>query len=193
MRAVNEVGKFNPKTMRSKRNKYNVSPAAERTVDGVVFASKAEATCYMALRELKTKGRVRWIALQPKFVLAGGVTYRADFLVLWSVSNIPGPIVSILEVKGHETEAWKIKRKLCLDAGLVVTEIPAKHAGDWVEWNLGSSMKLSEYGSCGRRSCLLTDTCRPSADGQPIRVHSQGLSDILSAFSAIQSKENGND
>ena len=86
------------------RTKY----CAIRTeVDGRSFASKLEARRYRQLVELQKLHLIRWFTCQVPFHLAPGVKYVADFLVVWFDDR-----VTIEDVKGVETQAFKIKRKL---------------------------------------------------------------------------------
>ncbi len=91
-----------------KRNKYGVSPKEERTVGGIVFASKAEARAYSTLMALKSAGKVAYIVLQPRFKFPTGFSYVADFEVGYSDGR-----VEVIDVKGFEPPIFKLKRK-CL-------------------------------------------------------------------------------
>ena len=86
------------------RNKYN---AIKTVVDGVTFDSKAEARRYNELKLLKQAGEIRWFNLQPSFLLTGGVRYRPDFIVCGQDGRI-----WVEDVKGVETQAFKIKQKM---------------------------------------------------------------------------------
>lgn len=87
------------------------------TAGGVTFDSKAEAMYYLGLLADKRKGLVKDIELQPRFELLpkfekngvkyGALKYVADFRVLF-----PDGREQIIDVKGTETEVFKIKRKL---------------------------------------------------------------------------------
>jgi len=97
------------------RSKYGNRPT---TVDGHAFASKAEARRYRELRLLEAAGEIRDLVLQPRFELQAGfeyrgrrvlpITYVADFQY-WDRRT--GERV-IEDVKGHRTEAYRIKAKL---------------------------------------------------------------------------------
>lgn len=93
----------------AKRNKYNVAPKANRTYDGITFDSKREMRVYQRLLEDRVPGRV--ILRQVPFRFSGGVTYRADFVVLDCVST-GFYRVTVLDAKGCKTEAYRIKRRL---------------------------------------------------------------------------------
>ena len=65
------------------KNRFSVAPIADRTMDGVVFASKKELKRYAELRLLQRAGEVQDLELQPEFrVSINGqhyCTYTADF------------------------------------------------------------------------------------------------------------------
>ena len=63
----------------TKRNKYGVAPREDRTVDGIVFASKREATRYRELRLLEKCGDISGLELQPRYDFPMGFRYTADF------------------------------------------------------------------------------------------------------------------
>lgn len=86
------------------RTKYR---AIRTEVDGRSFASKLEARRYKQLVEMHRLHMIRWFTCQVPFHLAPGVKYVADFLVVWSDGR-----VTIEDVKGVETQAFKIKRRL---------------------------------------------------------------------------------
>ena len=100
-------------------NKYNVAPKEERTVDGIVFASKMEARCYSALRVSERAGVITGLELQPRFilqdalVLPGGkkqraIAYVADFRFRQTADGR----VRIIDVNGRETPVFKQKMKM---------------------------------------------------------------------------------
>jgi hypothetical protein len=100
----------------SKRNKYGVSPREDRTHDGIVFASKREATRYRELRLLEKCGEIISLEMQPKFPFPMGFSYIADFSYkehfltnIGRSGGYRGPIIE--DVKGVETAVFKIKLK----------------------------------------------------------------------------------
>jgi len=112
---VNEVRQL----PRRRRYKYGVAPAAERTVDGIVFASKREADEYATLKILKKGGAVKWFCHQPRFVLPGGVEYVADFVVVWSDGRVTAE-----DVKGVGTALYRVKmRQVEAIHGIEVEEV----------------------------------------------------------------------
>ena len=75
-------------------------------VDGITFDSKAEADRYCELRAAKRAGAIQGFGIQPSYVLADVVRYRPDFIVC------AGGHVWVEDVKGVETQAFRLKRKL---------------------------------------------------------------------------------
>lgn len=88
--------------------KYHNTPTE---IDGIRFDSKAEAGRYLTLKALKASGNILWFSRQPSFLLPGGVRYMPDFLVCDAAG-----LIWAEDVKGVETEAFKIKKKLWEDA-----------------------------------------------------------------------------
>lgn len=96
----------------TRRNKYNAKPTV---VDGVRFASKAEAARDCDLQHLGLAGEVRKIKRQPRFPLVvNGVkvgTYVADWEYEERVTaNTWVRVVD--DKKGHQTREFKLKWKL---------------------------------------------------------------------------------
>lgn len=89
-----------------RRNKYGVSPPEERTVAGILFASKLEASRFRDLELLKLGGAVRFFLRQVPFHLPGGVRYVVDFVVFWADGR-----TTFEDAKGHRTETYQLKRR----------------------------------------------------------------------------------
>ncbi len=96
-------------------------------VDNIKFDSKREAEYYSyVLKPLYKSGRVEEIEFQPKFELQPAfekdgkkyrpITYTSDFKVTWRALMVgdvaPKQRIEIIEVKGYETELYKVKRKM---------------------------------------------------------------------------------
>jgi hypothetical protein len=81
--------------------KYRNSPTV---VDGQRFDSRLEAKHYQHLKNLWELGTLAWFTRQVPFRLPGGITYRADFLVVWKDGR-----VSVQDVKGFGTRTSQIK------------------------------------------------------------------------------------
>lgn len=88
-----------------RRQKFN---AKKVMVDGHLFDSKLEAQRYGELKLLMQAGEVSWFAIQPTFLLPGGVVYRADFVIQWKGD---GPAV-VEDAKGLDRQAARNKRKI---------------------------------------------------------------------------------
>lgn len=69
---------------RARRSRFQVAPKIQRTVDGITFDSKKEATRYGELKVLEKAGLISDLMLQKKFpVQIGGkhfCNYSADFV-----------------------------------------------------------------------------------------------------------------
>ena len=95
---------------------FNKYKNKKTTIDGITFDSKAESNRYLELKLLLKNGDIQELELQPKFLLQesfkkNGKTYRkieyiADF------RYIQDDKVIVEDVKGIETDVFKLKRKL---------------------------------------------------------------------------------
>jgi hypothetical protein len=90
--------------------KYGNRP---REIDGHKFASGAEATRYLVLKDEARRGKIRALCLQPHFgFIVGGRTigrgYRADF------QYMRGDRWIVEEVKGCVARDWPLRRDLFL-------------------------------------------------------------------------------
>jgi Protein of unknown function (DUF1064) len=95
----------------ARRSKYRAIPV---TVDGVRFASKAEARRYGELKLLQKAGKIRKLECHPAFPYhddKGEVafTYYADFA--YFEGEIPGRR-TVEDVKGIKTPVYKLKKRL---------------------------------------------------------------------------------
>lgn len=94
--------------------KYN-SRAVE--VDGHVFDSKIEARYYEQLKWLLEHKEIKSFRLQPRYLLLdkfkkNGKTFRKmEYIADFEITHLDGSI-EVVDVKGYETEAFKIKRKI---------------------------------------------------------------------------------
>jgi hypothetical protein len=106
-----------------KRQKYNVSPKEDRTVDGIVFDSKREAHHYLALKIAERAGVIYCLKLQPRFLLQPPwklptgktqkrISYVADFQFIRTDPTGALEEIVVVDVKGVETEAYRIKAKI---------------------------------------------------------------------------------
>lgn len=97
-----QTGKL-PGQEEKKKSKYRNK---KTIVDGVAFDSKLEASHYKKIQLMAKAGEVLCFSRQVSFKLAGGVTYRADFLLTY-----PNGRNVVVDSKGVETQAFKIKWK----------------------------------------------------------------------------------
>lgn len=114
----------------SGRSKYGAVPTL---VDGVKFASKAEARRYVELKLLEKAGVISGLTLQPRFALvvqaADGTprtigSYVADFA--YSAGSRSGATgqAGVEDVKGHATPLYKWKKKhVEAQYGITIREI----------------------------------------------------------------------
>ena len=91
-------------------------------IDGIKFASKAEAVHYILLRERQRQGEISKLEMQPKFpiTLKGHpiCNYIADF------RYCEAGVTVIEDVKGVRTPVYRLKKKLTEAAyGIKITEI----------------------------------------------------------------------
>ena len=104
-------------------SKYHAKPTI---VDGIRFASQAEARRYGHLKMLERAGTICDLELQPRFPLIVNhvkvATYVADFRY-----RFPGVSVPVVEdVKGVQTPVYKLKKKMLLaQDGVIITEVRA--------------------------------------------------------------------
>lgn len=87
------------------------------TIDGITFDSIAEAKYYEQLKWLKEANQIKDFILQPRFLLQesfrkNGKTFRKiEYVADFEIHNLDGSI-EIIDVKGHETKEFLIKKKL---------------------------------------------------------------------------------
>lgn len=132
------------------RSKYGVNQSPEgklaRTVDGILFASQAEARRYGELKLLEKAGEIRGLILQPRFALHAALTladisrerdpvalgeYRGDFLFEERLCAKGGPIAArrewrciVEDIKGFATPLYKWKKKhVEAQHGITIREI----------------------------------------------------------------------
>jgi hypothetical protein len=90
----------------AKQSKYK---AKQTVIDGIKFPSMAEARYYCQLKLLQQAGEIAGFCRQPRFVLSAGIEYVADFMVdYWQHTEV-------VEIKGMETDSWKLKKRLFED------------------------------------------------------------------------------
>lgn len=90
-----------------KKSKYG---AKKTSVDGHTFDSKKEAEYYSELKLKLRAGAIKGFCLQPIFILADGLKYKADFIVFNNDNN-----TEIIDVKGFRTKEYITKKKVFED------------------------------------------------------------------------------
>ncbi|MCA9366914.1 DUF1064 domain-containing protein [Candidatus Kaiserbacteria bacterium] len=106
--------------MQPKRShKYNAQPTE---IDGIRFDSKREAQRYRELQLLAADGEIHALQLQPRFELQpsfkrDGKTVRAiHYVADFQYTEDATERVIVEDVKGMETDVFKLKRKLFMYA-----------------------------------------------------------------------------
>ena len=107
--------------MRLRRNKYGVSPKADRTVDGIVFDSKKEAKRYGELKLLEKVGEITNLEIQPKFACVVNGKKICGYVADFRYETQNGEVIE--DVKGIKTRIYSLKKKL-VEAlfGIEITE-----------------------------------------------------------------------
>jgi hypothetical protein len=109
-----EMTETRPPYAARKRSKYNNQPTK---TDGMTFDSRAEARRYRQLQLLQAAGQISELVVHPVYELeeafrrsdgslVRAITYEGDF------EYIEGGRVVVEDVKGVETDVFKLKRKL---------------------------------------------------------------------------------
>lgn len=89
-------------------------------VGGKEFDSRAEARRYKELKLMESAGEIKALELQPEFLLQDkfrymGKTERAvKYIADFKYFDVEKGVYVVEDVKGVETEVFKIKRKLFL-------------------------------------------------------------------------------
>ncbi|WP_447579915.1 DUF1064 domain-containing protein [Acinetobacter baumannii] len=109
-------------------------------LDGHVFDSKIEAKYYEQLKWLQANKQIKCFKMQPRYLLLesfkkNGRTHRKmEYIADFEINHLDGSI-EVIDVKGMETEAFKIKRKLFenrYDYKLSLVTFSKKWGG-WIE------------------------------------------------------------
>ena len=89
------------------------------SVDGHTFDSQKEADYYCELKIKLQAKEINGFCLQPTFILAPGLKYKADFIV-FHIDNS----TEVVDVKGFKTKEYIAKKKVFEDKfNLKITEI----------------------------------------------------------------------
>ena len=100
---------------KSKKTKYR---SYKTSVDGHTFDSQKEANYYSMLKLRLQAKDIKGFCLQPTFILAPGLKYKADFITF----NNDGTY-DVIDVKGYKTKEYIAKKKVFEDKfNLKITE-----------------------------------------------------------------------
>ena len=95
------------KNYKEKKNKYG---AKKTSIDGHCFDSIKEANYYEELKLRLKAGEIKGFCLQPIFILAPNLKYKADFIVFNNDNSW-----EIIDVKGMKTQNFITKKKVFED------------------------------------------------------------------------------
>ena len=109
-----------------RRSKYRAIPTV---IDGIRFASKAEAKRYQELRLLERAGEITALELQPRYPIHSHRTgervmvYVADFRYLAKGARV----TTVEDVKGVKTPVYRLKKKFAeAEYGIQIQEIACR-------------------------------------------------------------------
>lgn len=99
-----------------RKSKYRANKVS---VDGHTFDSQKEADYYCELKLRLQAQEINGFCLQPIFILAPGLKYKADFVVFNKDNS-----TEVIDVKGFKTKEYIAKKKVFEDKfNLKITEI----------------------------------------------------------------------
>ena len=90
-----------------RKSKYR---ATKTSVDGYTFDSQREADYYCELKLRLQAQEINGFCLQPIFILAPGLKYKADFIVFNKDNS-----TEVIDVKGFKTKEYIAKKKVFED------------------------------------------------------------------------------
>ena len=100
----------------NRKSKYG---AVKTSVDGQTFDSKKEADYYCNLKLRLQAGEIKGFCLQPVFILAPGLKYKADFIVFHNDETAEGNASyfnkAYSKTKGFKTKEYIAKKKVFED------------------------------------------------------------------------------
>ncbi len=103
--SVEDYKEFTNATKR--KSKYRANKVA---VDGHTFDSQKEADYYCELKLRLQAKEINGFCLQPIFILAPGLKYKADFIVFNKDNS-----TEVIDVKGFKTKEYIAKKKVFED------------------------------------------------------------------------------
>jgi hypothetical protein len=110
---------------RMSANRFAVAPKADRTMDGIVFDSKKEATRYAELKLLQRAGKIESVEIQPSWKVEINGKHFCRFTADFAYRD--GFSLVIEDVKSTGTAkdaAYRLRKKAAeLAYGIHVTEV----------------------------------------------------------------------
>lgn len=94
-------------TKNIRKSKYR---ANKTSIDGHTFDSQKEANYYCELKLKLQAKEIKGFCLQPTFILAPGLKYKADFVVFNDDNTY-----EVIDVKGFKTKEYIAKKKVFED------------------------------------------------------------------------------
>jgi hypothetical protein len=121
------TGKLIALTRAPARSRFPVAPKIDRTVDGITFDSKKEATRYATLKLLERAGKIEDLRLQQKFPVdikgSHFCTYTADFCY-WDVDLGREVIEDTKSTGTAKDAAYRLRKKAAeLSHGIKIDEV----------------------------------------------------------------------
>ena len=101
---------------KKRKSKYRANKVS---IDGHTCDSQKEADFYCELKLRLKSGEINGFCLQPIFILAPGLKYKADFIIFNKDNS-----TEVIDVKGFKTKEYIAKKKVFEDKfNLKITEI----------------------------------------------------------------------
>ncbi|MEE0865849.1 MAG: DUF1064 domain-containing protein [Clostridia bacterium] len=101
---------------KKRKSKYRANKVS---IDGHTFDSQKEADFYCELKLRLKSEEINGFCLQPIFILAPGLKYKADFIIFNKDNS-----TEVIDVKGFKTKEYIAKKKVFEDKfNLKITEI----------------------------------------------------------------------
>lgn len=102
-------------------HKYGAKPT---TVDGIRFASMAEAKRYAELLLLAKAGQVECLEIQPVYVLTVGERFIGRYIADFRYYDMRTGALCVEDVKGVKTPLYRWKKKhVEAQYGITITEV----------------------------------------------------------------------
>ena len=90
-----------------RKSKYRANKVS---IDGHTFDSQKEADYYCELKLRLQSNEINGFCLQPTFILAPGLKYKADFIIFNKDNS-----TEVIDVKGFKTKEYIAKKKVFED------------------------------------------------------------------------------